>query len=60
MGLIAERAFAAGFGNGVGGEVVSGSRAERYQVMLHVDADTLKEAEAWANPSWRMEPALPR
>ena len=25
------------------GEVVSGSRAERYQVMLHVDADTLKE-----------------
>ncbi len=43
VGLIAERAFAAGFGNGAGGEVVSGSRAERYQVMLHVDADTLKE-----------------
>ena len=43
VGLIAERPFAAGFGNGVGGEVVSGSRAERYQVMLHVDADTLKE-----------------
>ncbi len=43
VGLIAERAFAAGFGNGDGGEVVSGSRAERYQVMLHVDADTLKE-----------------
>ena len=43
VGLIAERAFAAGFGNGAGSEVVSGSRAERYQVMLHVDADTLKE-----------------
>jgi hypothetical protein len=43
VGLIAERAFAAGFGNGAGGEVVSGSRAERYQVMLHVDADTLTE-----------------
>ena len=43
VGLIAERAFTAGFGNGAGGEVVSGSRAERYQVMLHVDADTLKE-----------------
>jgi hypothetical protein len=43
VGLIAERAFAAGFGNGAGGEGVSGSRAERYQVMLHVDADTLKD-----------------
>ena len=77
LGLIAERAFAAGFGGGSGGRngngtvngegagtrngaendnadeegtgdgneagVVSGSRAGRYQVMLHVDADTLKE-----------------
>ncbi|MCW8985950.1 MAG: HNH endonuclease [Thermoanaerobaculales bacterium] len=47
LGLIAERAFAAGFGGGSGdgneAGVVSGSRAERYQVMLHVDADTLSE-----------------
>ena len=40
MGLMAERALAAGFG---GDEVVSGSRAERYQVMLHVDEGTLEE-----------------
>ena len=60
VGLIAERAFAAGFGNGAGtgrgngngaGEgngnddaPISGSRAERYQVMLHVDAGTLEES----------------
>ncbi|MFH1763427.1 MAG: DUF222 domain-containing protein, partial [Gemmatimonadota bacterium] len=43
------RALAAGFGhgngNGNGNEDVpiSGSRAERYQVMLHVDAETLRE-----------------
>jgi len=43
VGLIAERAFAASFGDRNGDGVVSGSRAERYQVMLHVDADTLKE-----------------
>jgi hypothetical protein len=59
MGLIAERALAAGFagrrgacgnvngnGNGpgtAGGTPLSGSRAERYQVILHVDADTLRE-----------------
>jgi len=51
VGLIAERALAAGFGNGAGagngngngdGDApISGTRAERYQVMLHVDADTL-------------------
>jgi hypothetical protein len=48
MGLIAERALAAGFGGG--GESasnepapISGSKAERYQVMLHVDEATLKE-----------------
>jgi len=47
LGLLAERAMAGGFG-GVDGEEapVSGTRAERYQVMLHVDADTLdREAE---------------
>ena len=38
MGLLAERALAAGFG---GTDQVSGSRAERYQVLLHVDEDTL-------------------
>jgi hypothetical protein len=49
VGLIAERALAAGFGGGAGGRngngdaLISGSRAERYQVMLHVDAGTLKE-----------------
>lgn len=47
LGLLAERAMAAGFGGADGGEAapVSGTRAERYQVMLHVDAQTL-EAEA--------------
>ncbi len=39
IGLIAERALAAGFGGE--GAPVSGSRAERYQVMLHVDPETL-------------------
>jgi hypothetical protein len=57
VGLVAERALAAGFGVGrdeEGGETVnpegvrfrgnvSGSRAQRYQVMLHVDAETLAE-----------------
>jgi len=73
VGLIAERALAAGFGNGAkngngngagsgtgvgngkgngngarngdsdGDAPISGTRAERYQVMLHVDAETLKE-----------------
>ncbi len=61
LGLMAERALAAGFGavpeKSVGGEEaeaddetgsearapLSGTRAERYQVMLHVDMDTLKE-----------------
>jgi hypothetical protein len=56
VGLIAERALAAGFGNGNGARSgdgtgaeaddapISGTRAERYQVMLHVDAGTLEEA----------------
>jgi len=39
MGLLAERAMAAGFGDDV---PLSGSRAERYQVVLHVEAKTLK------------------
>ena len=57
VGLLAERALAAGFGQRteVGSETgpaaapeteapISGSRAERYQVVLHVEAATLKEA----------------
>jgi hypothetical protein len=40
LGLLAERALAAGFG---GEGPVSGSRAERYQVVLHVDPETLRE-----------------
>jgi hypothetical protein len=50
LGLLAERAMAVGFGGtGVGlgdedGANVSGSRAERYQVLLHVDAAMLGEA----------------
>ena len=49
VGLLAERALAAGFGNGAGNgncdrdAPISGSRAERYQVMLHVDAETLRD-----------------
>ena len=56
LGLMAERALAAGFGatletgeegsaTGTGSEArapLSGTRAERYQVMLHVDPDTLR------------------
>ena len=52
-GLVAERALAAGFGGdeagdgsreGAGGGAVgSGSRAERYQVVVHADAATLAE-----------------
>jgi len=42
IGLVAERALAAGFG--VGDNVrVSGSRAERYQVVLHVETATVTE-----------------
>jgi hypothetical protein len=57
LALIAERALAAGFGGGVEAEggneggaesegaavPVSGTRAERYLVMLHVEPDTLSE-----------------
>lgn len=38
-GLVAERALAAGFA----GDVESGSRAERYQVVVHTEAATLAE-----------------
>ena len=41
VGLVAERALAAGF---VDAAPVSGSRAERYQVVLHVESATLSEA----------------
>jgi hypothetical protein len=50
VGLLAERALAAGFGSRTGGgeedgdgaeAPISGSRAERYQVVLHVDAEGL-------------------
>ncbi len=40
VGLLAERALAAGFGDGA---PVSGSRAARHQVVLHVEAATLRE-----------------
>jgi len=48
LGLLAERALAVGFGGGRkddGGKdntPISGTRAERYQVVLHVDAETLE------------------
>ena len=42
-GLVAERALAAGLGGDEGGDVGSGSRAERYQVVVHTDAATLAE-----------------
>jgi hypothetical protein len=41
LGLLAERALAAGFAEE--DVPVSGSRAERYQVVLHVEAETLAE-----------------
>ena len=47
LGLLAERAMSAGFGGAddVEEAPISGTRAERYQVMLHVDVETL-DAEA--------------
>jgi hypothetical protein len=58
VGLLAERALEAGFGKGAGEDEatdessapISGTRAERYQVVLHVDAETL---ETEASPVWR-------
>jgi len=46
VGLIAERALGAGFTEGG-----SGSRAERYQVMLHVDAATLRSERTTMGPA---------
>ena len=46
LGLVAERALAAGFSSSPDSDArapLSGSRAERYQILLHVDAETLKE-----------------
>ena len=46
--LVAERALAAGFGGGgpdASDAPVSGTRAERYQVVLHVDGDSLTEGD---------------
>ncbi len=46
IGLLAERALAAGFDGGETASLpipISGCRAERYQVVLHADADTLSE-----------------
>ena len=40
LALLAERSFAAGFDTDA---PISGSKAERYQVMLHVEADTLTD-----------------
>ncbi len=50
LALLAERALAAGFG-AEDGAPVSGSRAERYQVLLHVDAETLAEGPEGAGRS---------
>jgi hypothetical protein len=46
VGLVAERALAAGFGTPQSGSTaaeapISGTRAERYQVVLHVDRESL-------------------
>ena len=54
-GLLAERALAAGFGEGREGDApISGTRAERYQVVLHVEAETLtRRRRARSLASWR-------
>jgi len=46
LGLLAERGMGAGFGADA---PVSGSRAERYQVVLHVSAETLSGEERGGN-----------
>ena len=45
LALLAERAMAAGFGAEPGEDTahISGTRAARYQVVLHVDSETLSE-----------------
>ena len=61
MGLIAERALAAGFGEAEKDSRsparISGSRAQRYQVMLHVDESTLRE-DALAERVQEVRPAI--
>ena len=58
LGLCAERALAAGFGHGSEPAPISGTRAERFQVMLHVEPETL-EREAgggkWAGEGERAD-----
>ncbi len=46
LGLVAERALAAGFGGGADDAPISGTRAARFQVVLHVDAETLAEEDS--------------
>jgi hypothetical protein len=47
LALLADRAMAAGFGAEPGGSApISGTRAARYQVVLHVDAATLAQDSA--------------
>ena len=41
IGLVAERALATGLATGEDAQPVSGTRAERYQVVLHVEPSTL-------------------
>jgi hypothetical protein len=45
VGLLAERALAVGFQNESAEMPISGTRAERYQVMLHVERETLSAAD---------------
>jgi len=52
LGLIAERALAAGFA-AEDGAPISGSRAARYQVVLHVDAEGLAAESGGACATWR-------
>ncbi|MCL7957370.1 MAG: HNH endonuclease, partial [marine benthic group bacterium] len=57
IGLLAERALAAGFGasSDAPGTPVSGTRAERYQVVLHVDTDTLTDSDSESDRLGRSE-----
>ena len=53
IGLLAERALAAGFGE-EDSAPASGARAERHQVVLHVDSgDPVRRGQARPLPSWR-------
>ena len=48
LALVAERSLAAGFGDDA---PISGTKAERYQVVLHVDEETLKSGGDGLGPS---------